>query len=152
MLKNGSGMCARGFLVLAVLLVTGCQTSSMSDIVSVTDSYAAIVFDNGISLQESKIIAQKELIKKNVIDIYGLTMPEVYNDASDLSGHEKYWFIFFKEKRPSNIPFVYVIVIDRKTGRVKFSEDFNEGNDWILESALLHIKFKDDQKNPRSSY
>ena len=130
-------MAARKYLCLILLLTAGCTTTMAENVRSVSDSYEAVVFDDGISLEESKTIAQKQLIKKNVVDIYDLTKPQATDDVSELPDHEDYWFIYFQEKKPSNIPFIFMTVINRQTGKIKFAEDYNEGNQWILEAALL---------------
>jgi hypothetical protein len=31
-----------------------------------------------------------------------------------------------------------MVVINKQTGKVKFADDYNEGNLWMLEAALLH--------------
>ena len=118
--------------------MAGCATSSTDRIQSVSDHYKTIDFGNGISLEESKIVAQRQLIKKNVVDLYDLSNPQVDYDVSELPNHQNYWFIFFEEKQPASIPFIYMVVVNKKNGKIKFADDYNEGNQWILEAALLH--------------
>ncbi len=120
-----------------VFLVAGCATSLTDDIKLALDNYKTVVFNDGIELEESKIIAQKQLIKRNLADIYGLSNPHVDNDVSDLPNHEDYWFIYFEENKPSSIPFIFMVLVDKKKGKIKFADDYNEGNKWILEATLL---------------
>ena len=125
-------------LLLLLVMVMGCATATTENVEAISDSYERIVFDDGITLEESKVIAQKQLIRKNVIDIYDFSKPQAALDVTDLPNHQDYWFVFFEETRPGNIPFIFMIVINKETGRVKFADDYNEGNQWILEAALLH--------------
>ncbi len=120
-----------------LLLVMGCATAVSKNTQSVSDSYERIVFDDGVSLEESKIIAQKQVIKKNIADIYDLSKPRMADDVPELPNNQDYWFVFFEEKRPSSIPFVFMVLVNKETGKIKFSDDYNEGNQWILEAALL---------------
>ncbi len=125
------------YLSLMLLLVVGCTTTITKEIQLVSDNYKTVIFDDGINLAESKIIAQRQLVKRNVADIYTLSEPQEARDILDLPGYKDYWFIFFEEKKPSSIPFIFMTVINKKSGKVKFSEDYNEGNEWILEAAFL---------------
>ena len=120
-----------------LLLVMGCATTVNEDIQLALDGYEKIVFDDGISQEESKIIAQKKLIKENVVDIYNFSSPQIARDVTEFPNHQDYWFIFFEEKKLSSIPFIFMILVDKETGKIKFSDDYNEGNQWILEAALL---------------
>ena len=128
------------FTILMIFLVAGCATSLSDDIKSVKDNYATIVFYGGVVLEEAKIIAQNQLVKRNIADIYALTKPLVKRDVSELPNYEDYWFIFFEEKKPAGIPFIFVVLIDKKNGKVKFSDDYNEDNQWILETALQRLE------------
>lgn len=125
------------YLSLGLVFLTGCTTSLTENVKTVSDRYETVIFDDGISLEESKTIAQKQLIKKNVVALYDLSKPRIADDVTDLPGHDSYWFVFFEEKRPSSIPFVFMVLIDRETGKVKYADDYNEGNQWILEAELL---------------
>jgi hypothetical protein len=121
-----------------LLCLAGCVTSQKSDVQTVLDNYKTVGFEDRISLEEAKVIAQRQLIKKNIVDLYRLSDPQVDEDISALPGYEKYWFIYFDEKQPSSIPFIFMVVINKQTGDIKFADDYNEGNRWILEAALLH--------------
>jgi hypothetical protein len=120
-----------------LLLVMGCATSSSDKMQSTLDSYETVVFDDGISLEESKIIAQRRLVRENVSDIYDMTKPRMLPDVTGFRNHQDYWFVFFEEKKPASIPFIFVILVNKENGTIKFSDDYNEGNQWILEAALL---------------
>ncbi len=120
-----------------LVLAMGCATAGSENMQSVLDRYEQIVFDDGISLEESKVVAQKQLIKRNVIDLYDLLKPQIDDDVTEFPHYQDYWFVFFEEKAPSNIPFIFMILIHKETGKIKFADDYNEGNQWILEAALL---------------
>jgi len=130
-------MIAKKYLSLILLLVLGCATSTAENVKTVSDHYEQVIFDDGISLEESKVIAQKQLIKKNVVDLYDLSKPQIARDVTELPDYQEYWFIFFEEKSPGSIPFIFMVLVHKETGKIKFADDYNEGNQWILEAALL---------------
>lgn len=125
------------YLILISLLVVGCASSLTKDMNLVSSNYEAVVFDDGISLEESKVIAQKELIKQNLVRFYDLAQPQIAKDVPSLPSRQDYWFISFEEKKPSSIPFIFTVVINKQTGSVKFANDYARGSQWILEAALL---------------
>lgn len=127
----------RKYLSLMLLLVMGCATTIAENVQSISVKYEQVVFDDGISLEESKTIAQKQLIKKNVVDLYVFLKPQIARDVNELPNYQDYWFVFFEEKRLSHIPFIFMVLIHKETGKIKFANDYNEGNQWILEAALL---------------
>jgi hypothetical protein len=116
---------------------SGCVTSQSGEVLTVLDNYKTVVFKDAIGLEEAKIIAQRQLVKKNVVDLYYLSRPQIEEDVSGLPGHQDYWFIYFEEKQSENIPFIFMVAVNKQDGRVKFADDYNEGNRWILEAALL---------------
>jgi hypothetical protein len=125
------------YLSIVLLFMAGCSTAQPVTVQSVLNSYKTVVFDDTISLEEAKIIAQRQLVAKNVVELYYLSNPQLEGDVSALPHNQDYWFIFFEEKQPSSIPFIFMVVINRQTGAVKFADDFNVGSQWILEAALL---------------
>jgi hypothetical protein len=120
-----------------LLLVMGCARTTAINTQSVSNNYQQIVFDDGISLEESKVIAQKQLIRRNISDIYNLLNPQMANDVENLPNNQEYWFVFFQEIKPANIPFIFMVLVHKETGKIKFANDYNEGNQWILEAELL---------------
>lgn len=124
-------------LILILLFTIGCASTIAEDIKTITDNYETVDFDDGIDLEESKIVAQKQLIKNNVVDIYELTEPQITEDVEDLPNSENFWFVFFEEKKPSSIPFIFMVIVNKENGKIKFADDYDEGNKWILEAALL---------------
>jgi len=125
------------YLVPILLLITGCATPFAESIQKVSSNYETVMFDDGINIEEAKIIAQNELVRENLVKFYDLPNPRIVEDVSDLPDHEKYWFISFKEIKIANIRFIFMVVINRQTGKVKFANDYQEGNRWILEAVLL---------------
>ena len=125
--------------VLLVLLVffCGCTSSFTQDFLTVSSKYDAIVFSDGIDSAEAEIIAQRELVRKNLARVYGLSSPKKVTDVEDLPNHQDYWFISFKERNFKSIEYVFMTIIDRKTGKVKFADDYQLGKRWILEAVLL---------------
>ncbi|MBN1869553.1 MAG: hypothetical protein JW847_03135 [Candidatus Omnitrophica bacterium] len=127
----------RKYLSLVLVFIIGCTTSLAENVKSISKRYEEVVAEDGISQEEAKTIAQKQLIKENVVDLYELSKPQILDDIADLPNHQDYWFIFFKEKRPSSIPFIFMVLIHQETGKIKFADDYNEEKKWILEAALL---------------
>jgi len=125
------------YLSLGLIFVIGCTTALTDNVDSVFDHYERIVFDDGISLEEAKVIAQKQLIKKNVVGLYDLSNPLIARDVAELPDYQDYWFVFFEEKKLGSIPFIFMVLVNKETGKIKFADDYNEGNQWILEAALL---------------
>jgi hypothetical protein len=124
-------------LVLILLYTAGCISSHAERVKLISSAYEAIIFDDGINFEEAKTIAQRELIKQNVANIYDLSSPRELRDVSDLPNYEKYWFIAFQEKRAANIEFIFVVLVNKSNGKVKLADDFKEDKRWILEAALL---------------
>lgn len=125
------------YLSLILVLMIGCASASAKNIELVSRNYDAVIFDDGIDAQEAKIIGQRELIKQNLVKFYDILNPKIVTDVADLPNNEKYWFISFKEIKIANIEFIFMAIIDRNTGKVKFSDDFKEDKRWILEAVLL---------------
>ena len=124
------------YFIILVLFAAGCTSSLAQSIQTVNNQYDAVVYDDGIDEEEAKTIGQRAIIKKNFVKIYDLSSPVIATNVSDLPNHEQYWFVSFKEKKVSNIEFVFMAVVHRETGRVKFADDFQEDKRWILEAAL----------------
>ncbi len=125
-------------LIICLLAAgAGCASSLTKEIESVSAQYATIAFEDGIGLKEAKLIAQQELIKQKLVDIYDLSLPQIARNVSTLPNYHNYWFISFKERKPDSIEFIFMCIIDKKNGRVKFSNDYPPSKQWILEAALL---------------
>ena len=125
------------YLSVILLFSAGCASSTTASIQAVAQSYETIIYNDGINAEEAKIIGQRELIKQNLVKFYNISDPKIVTNVTDLPHHEQYWFVSFKEKKIANIEFIFMAIINRDTGRVKFSDDFKEGKRWILEAALL---------------
>jgi len=123
--------------VSVLLLMTGCASSTTKSIKLVISTYDSVVFSDGISEEEAKIIAQRALIKQNLVKIYDLTDPKIVKDVSDLPNYDKYWFVSFREKKYSSIEFIFMALINKDNGKLKFADDYKESKRWILEAALL---------------
>jgi len=120
-----------------LLFLFGCTTTAAKNIELVSSNYETVVFSDGITAEEAKIIGQRELIKENLVKFYDILNPKIVTDVTDLPNHEKYWFVSFKETKISNITFIFMAIINKDTGKVKFSNDYKEEKRWILEAVLL---------------
>ena len=124
--------------ILLHLLLVGCTTTIAKNIALVTINYDTVIYSDGINAEEAKIIGQREMIKENLVKFYDILNPKLMTDVTDLPNHEKYWFVSFKEmKIVSSIEFIFIAIINKETGKVKFSDDIKEEKRWILEAALL---------------
>lgn len=115
----------------------GCASSLKGEVRSVWGRLASVVIDDGISAQEAEIIAQNQLIKSHLVRLYDLSCPRMVKDAADLPNSENFWFVSFKERTPSGIEFVYMVLVHKQTGRVQFADDYAQSKRWVLEAALL---------------
>jgi len=125
------------YLSFMLVFVIGCASASAKSIEIVSKNYDAVTFNDGIDAQEAKVIGQRELIKQNLVKFYDIDNPKIVTDVTDLPNNEKYWFVSFREKKVANIVFIFMAIINRDTGKVKFSDDFKEEKRWILEAVLL---------------
>ena len=123
--------------IIITLFLTGCASLLISESEAVLKRYPTVVFEDGINLEEAKLIAQRELIRSNEVAIYELARPQVVDHVADLPHSENYWFIFFNERSNAAIKYIFMAVIDKKDGRVKFANDYAEEKRWILEAAML---------------
>jgi len=125
------------YMGLILLFAVGCASISAKNIEMISKNYDTIIFNDGINVEEAKIIGQRELIKQNLVKFYDISNPKIVTDVTDLPNHGKYWFVSFKERKAAHIEFIFMAIIHRDTGRVKFSDDFKEEKRWILEAVLL---------------
>ena len=109
----------------------------MAESQSVLTRYQTVVFDDGIALEEAKLIAQRELIRQNEAAIYDLPSPQVAADVADLPRYHEHWFILFKERGAWTDQYVFMVAINKKNGRIKFAQDYAEDKRWLLEAAML---------------
>ena len=119
------------------LFLIGCVSAMMAQSQSVLERYKTVVFEDGISLEEAKLIAQRELIREGEVAVYDLADPQVDAQVADLPRSQDHWFVFFDERETGSIKYIFMVVIHQRTGDVKFSQGYAEDKRWILEAALL---------------
>ena len=125
------------YLILILLFSAGCGTSLQQKVKTVMDKYEKVNFEDGIDLQDAETIAQRALAKQHLADRYDIEKPQVVRDVAELPNQEQYWFFAFKESGFSSIEYVFMVVVEKATGKVKFANDIQEDKRWILEAALL---------------
>ena len=125
------------FCVIMSLLLAGCASAMMAQSQSVLERYKTVVFEDGISLEEAKLIAQRELIREGEVAVYDLADPQVDAQVADLPRSQDHLFVFFDERETGSIKYIFMVVIHQRTGDVKFSQGYAEDKRWILEAALL---------------
>ncbi|GEM_PF-2981070 len=123
--------------VLIPLFLIGCASSMAAQSRSVLERYPTVVFDDGISLEEARLIAQRELIRHNEVAIYDLPSPQVSTEVADLPRSQNYWFVFFDEREAGSMKYVFMVIINKENGKVKFAQGYAEEKRWILEAAML---------------
>ena len=126
----------RRFYIIIPLLA-GCASALGAESKAVLDRYPTVVFDDGIALEESKLIAQRELIRQDEAALYDLPNPQVAADMASLPRYAEHWFILFNERGAWTNQYVFVVAINKKNGRIIFARDYTEDKRWILEAALL---------------
>jgi len=127
----------RKCLAIILLLAVGCTTSLQQKIKTVMDKFETIDYEDGVDWEEAEIIAQRALVRKNLADKYDLVNPKAVEDVDELPHYEDHWFLVFKERMFSSIEYVFVVVIEKESGQVKFADDLQDEKWWILEAALL---------------
>ena len=125
------------FCFIIPLLLIGCASALVAESKAVLERYPTVVFDDGIALEESKLIAQRELIRQDEAALYDLPSPQVAADMAGLPRYEEHWFILFNERGAWTNQYVFMVVINKKNGRIKFARDYTEDKRWILEAELL---------------
>mgnify|MGYP001579360765 FL=1 len=125
------------FFVIIPLFLAGCASALVAESKAVLERYPTVVFDDGIALEESKLIAQRELIRQDEAALYDLPNPQVAADMAGLPRYEEHWVILFKERGAWTSQYVFMVVVNKKNGRIKFARDYTDDKRWILEAELL---------------
>ena len=55
-------------LCLILLMIIGCASSQANKVDVISTQYEALVLDDGVDLDEAKVIAKRQLIKRNMIE------------------------------------------------------------------------------------
>jgi hypothetical protein len=127
----------RKCLTIILLLAVGCTTSVKQKIKTVMDKYETVNYEDGVDWEEAEIIAQRALVRQNLADKYDLDNPKAVEEVDELPNYADHWFLAFKERMFSSIEYVFVVVIEKESGQVKFADDLQDEKWWILEAALL---------------
>lgn len=131
-------------LILIIVSVSGCASVKAID----TNYQKMVNVSDGVSAEEAKIIAQKEIISTYEQRAYRVTAPDIKTTEQALK-YPDFWFVAFGHNWLSPMSTdalaktytelkeaVYVVVIDKKTGVIKFSGEWfpkrNDGFDWVF--------------------
>ena len=125
------------FCVFIPLFLIGCASALVAESKAVLERYPTVVFDDGIALEEAKLIAQRELIRQNEAASYDLSNPQVAAGMAGLPRYQDHWFILFNERGAWTNQYVFMAAINKKNGRITFARDYTDDKRWILEAALL---------------
>ena len=121
-------------VMIALGLLGGCTTTKPD--MAILEQYRKTTITLPIIEEQAKLIAQKELVDIALHRQYTLTEPTIMKDFEGVGRQELFWFVAFNEISRSTIPTVYMIVIEKSTGKIKFSKSYVLGKEWILEAAL----------------
>ncbi len=142
-LRNKTKMMNRYFLlVLIALIFSGCTTLG-----SVNRKYTHVIFTDGVTREEAKIIAQREYLNSNSNDGFNTGSARVYDsnkilklnpDKVSFVTHEKIyeknrkklkfnnsWYVSFKPKFFNFFSSYYLVVLNKNDGQVQYSYDSN---------------------------
>ena len=125
------------FCVFIPLFLIGCASALVAESKAVLERYPTVVFDDGIALEEARLIAQRELIRQDQAARYDLPTPQAAADMAGLPRYEEHWFILFNERGAWTNQYVFMVAINKKNGRITFARDYTDDKRWILEAALL---------------
>ena len=130
--------------IFLMLVVCGCASTE-----AIYNNYTQMVnVSDGVSEQEAKIIAQKQIIDTQEKRHYRITAPDIKTTPEALK-YPDYWFIIFGHNWFSPISMdptaktytqlretQYLVVIDKSTGVIKFAGEWYPkriGNfDWVF--------------------
>jgi hypothetical protein len=133
--------------ILIILLVFG--FSGCASVRAIDANYQQLVdVSDGVGEQEAKIIAQKEIISTYEQRAYRVTSPDIKTTQEALK-YPDFWFVIFGHNWFSPMSTdalaktytelketLYVVVIDKKTGSIKFSGEWfpkrNATFDWVF--------------------
>ncbi len=132
-------------LVIFLLALAGCASDQ-----AISRNYSKLVnASDGVSEQEAKILAQKQLVDTMQKRDYRVTAPDVKTTPAALK-YPAYWFVVFGHNWLSPIstdPLAktytelretqYLVVIDKQSGEVKFAGEWypkrSDNFDWVFD-------------------
>ena len=116
--------------IMVVMLLTGCATAK-----SVDKNYSLINYKDGISITEAKLIAKKSLLESKSLGAYQFMAPKVF-DRWESYRHQNYWFVLFSPKAYQLKPSHYLVVVEKKSGKIQYAETKYPSNvkgyDWLF--------------------
>ncbi len=133
----------RKFCVLMPLFLIGCASAIVAESKAVLERYPTVVFEDGISEDEAKLIAQRELIRQDQVERYDLSGPQVTTNLAGLPRAAEHWFIFFNERAAWTTQYVFMAAVNKRNGGVTFARDYTPDKRWLLEAALLRDNVPD---------
>lgn len=131
--------------VLGLVVLVGCASTE-----AIYKNYATMVnVQDGVSIQEAKIMAQKSIIGTQEKRDYRVTAPDI-KTTMEAQKYPDYWFVVFGHNWLSPISTdpmaktytelketVYLVVINKMTGEIKFNGQWNQKRadnfDWIFD-------------------
>jgi hypothetical protein len=131
------------YVVLIAAVFSGCRTTKAPD--TVLSDFASVIFDDGISMEESIFIAKKEVRDKTPPKSFLIEEPKLVTEFENMPYQDDFWFVSFPQVEKSVVPNVYMVAMRRNNGKVVFSRAYVPENEWVLEAVIL--KLYEKQKN-----
>jgi len=122
-------------IICIALFFTGCAANTEF----INTNYEKINFDDGITLEEAKTIAQKQILITKPYDDHLILNPKVFRRFKDVPNSEDYWFISFDREEQDGIQKIFLVSINKKDGDIVYSRLYLPGEDWILHAAFERL-------------
>ena len=119
------------FLIVCFFLVIlgGCKT-----VETVVREYQRVKYNDGINVEEAKLIAQNVMTESRYSSSYDVLDPELINTEATVP-YPNFWFISFPAQDEFS-KYGHVVVVDKLTGGVIRSSDYEpavQSNfDWLI--------------------
>ena len=127
------------YIILTVLII-GCATKG-PDLIQ--QDFETVVYNDGITLEEAIIIAKKTVRDRTYPETYDIDQPKVVSEFENVPHNEKYWFISFNEVEKSKSPGVFMVALNKESGKIVFFRSYNPENEWVLQAAFLKLYEKE---------
>ncbi len=102
-------------ILIITILLSGCATTR-----SIYANYDSVNYGDGVSKQEAKIIAQKELLDVKQHSSYMISFPDVEDKGT-------YWKVIFSSLYMNRL--AYIIDINKTTGEILKSYETDDMHD-----------------------
>ncbi|HLF18402.1 MAG TPA: hypothetical protein VI749_05850 [Candidatus Omnitrophota bacterium] len=127
----------RVLMIGLVFFLTACVTTKKID--PIEEAFKTVVYEDGITTDEAIIIAKKIVKEKTPPKSYNLEEPLLLTEFENVPRHEDYWFVGFHEMPKGMFPVVFLVSLNKQTGKIVFSRSYNMENEWVLQATFLKL-------------